>query len=726
MLRLGRARRRDLRDHFARTVADFERELPLPTADRGAPFRRLLCDTAAYIALPYEAVEVGPAREFPERQIAGTPVDPVDFLLGRIARGGSAIVVGDPGSGKTLVAALTFATLADEYVRTRGRTVLPVFIRLNSLDGTDRHEPGEPLDRILALLPEPLRSLGAGRVRLLLDHGRIAFVLDGLDELPSTLGSSRVSRRMLAGLDQLLAQPSLVTCREAFHDLYVDTDGGFRGIGVEVRLLPFGYHQQVIPFVQKYCETSLRPQLCATTLDVLRSNERLSETLSRPLMLRMTIDVLVYELDQDENFASRVLLTGSDHTSAEIYERYILSWIRREHRKADRPVLRPLEKVSLVESIAWKIFGNPVKRDAGYGSFELTDLLIDREDLVAVAGQWMDRQPPGLAAGWTLGAIVTELENRTFLIMSERADTYRFAHKSFFEYLLARHVHNGLSRGGSTEAGVLELLGPPLPDEVIDFLRELLHWSRVRTDEANGRENAEAALLGVLRDGEHSDRTMMARQQAANLLPIVATARTRHYLRTEIAPTQHPFIRRAIAVGEALHHADASLLNDFVTEMQVDPTARSFHMGYNRIYYGDQPLSSTDFTDDGAADCSRFFRACVRHVELDSYRHLRTMALATVRLMLLEPARRALLCEREEPALLRLRAACAVPDDALGAAYDRERRALAEQIDRVLDSRRPGFVKQQTSRDTGSQVQRLLPQGAEEEVDRLRPAGEEH
>jgi len=285
--------------------------------------------------------------------------------------------------------------------------------------------------------------------------------------------------------------------------------------------------------------------------------------------------------------------------------------------------------------------------------------------------------------------VVAEIEERTFLIVTEQSDTYRFAHKSFFEYMVAKHVYNELAQNDARASALVELMCMPFPDEIIDFLRELLHQCRTPEETPQRRRNVERSLLVVLEAGAGDPDALMARQQAANLLPIVATHATRQYLRQVATSDDHPFIRRAIAVGEALHHQDPEFLNEFVSSLDTDERARNFHMGYNRIYYGDQPLSKTLFEDDGSPVCSRFFRACIRHLELDRYRYIRTMALATIRLMLNDPLRRAELVSQETERLKRVRQICEDPDPALGLVYERERIALAACIDEIMSDQEP-------------------------------------
>jgi hypothetical protein len=607
------------------------------------------------------------------------PEDPVALLTSLLAAKCSAIVIGEPGTGKTLVSVLTFAALADEFRETRGRSLIPILVRLNALEIADNSQEGRTRS-IVELMPAQLSRLGNDRLQRLADSGRLCFVLDGLDELATARAPRHAVPPLPHELTTFLEYPCVVTCREAFHSLYVDSDRISRAFECQIQLLSLTYDAQVVPFVTRYCAALGRAAFVASILGAVQANPRLGDLLSRPLMLRMTTEVLCYELERGEQgLGERIRLTGSDYLSAEIYDRYVVTWIKREQSKEVSPQLEPFEKISLIEAVAWRIFADAVRGDTGYGSFELTDLLIDRAALLEVVNQWL----AGRAINAATDAVLSEIEDRTFLIVSERGDTFRFAHKSFFEYLLARYVYDSLATETNDSTAVRALLSSPFPDEVIDFLRELLHFAKTHNEDPRRRRRIEDSLLRLLQTSDKSEETLMSRQQAANLLPIVATPPTRAYLCDVVAPGEHPFIRRAIAVGEALHHSNPRLLNGFVDELGQSSVARDFHMGYNRIYYGDQPLSRSSFLDDGAPECVRFFRACIRHAEIERYRHIRTMALASVRLMLQSPRRRTLLIQQEADGLRRLREICDREDNELGTQYDRERHALAALIDEV-------------------------------------------
>lgn len=684
-LRLSWRERRAVIAYFDATVTEFLKELPLPASLAEEKLAEKIRSKSAYVPVPYRAFASRPNKAMPGREIAPRPTDPMNMLIDLLQKEQSAIVLGDPGSGKTLLAMLTFAELADRYKKSRGKGLLPIFLRLSNMQSSG--PSGSTPPSVKDLMPEALQGLRNSTLDRLLAVRHACIVLDGLDELPTTRSTrNSTTSRMPNELILLLRNLTVITCREAFHTLYVDTDKVASSLGTELELLPLTYQGEVVPFTRQYCTTLGKPDLAAVVLKILEQNASLAETLSRPLMLRMTIDVLAFELEHgDMRVAERMLLTGSDYLNADIYERYVKSWIIREHRKADSAQLTPFQKLDLIEAIAWQIFCNPVRTDTGYGSFELVDLTIDEATLVATIDNWIRANTDLTSPRFRRSSLIAEIEERTFLIVSERTNTYRFAHKSFFEYMVARHVYDELAKRHQDAANLVNLLSMPFPDEIIDFIRELLHWSKTPEEVPSRRRNVEESLVDVLLVDDRSDSSLMARQQAANLLPIVATAETQDFLRGVVVSDDHPFIRRAIAVGEALHHQDPEFLDKFVASLDSDKRAASFHMGYNRIYYGDQPLSRTVFEDDGRAECSRFFRACIRHLQLERYRYIRTMALATIRLMMQNPARRALLIEKEADSLRWLvEDVCSRPDPELGPVYEYERVRLLACINEAL------------------------------------------
>ncbi|BCL33427.1 hypothetical protein ACFFS2_39280 [Streptomyces aurantiacus] len=118
------------------------------------------------------------------------------------------VVLGEPGAGKTVVALLlTLGLLAE---REQGGTV-PVLLPVSSWDPVR-----EPLDGwVVRTLASAYYNGRAEIPRLLLDHGLLLPVLDGLDEIPEAARRSAVrTANQAIGTER----PIVVTCRAAEYE----------------------------------------------------------------------------------------------------------------------------------------------------------------------------------------------------------------------------------------------------------------------------------------------------------------------------------------------------------------------------------------------------------------------------------------------------------------------------------------------------------------------------
>src|SRR3954447_8338770 len=149
--RLSRTQRRDVTRYFNRVVQEFERELPLPVAEKSGSLAQDVRHRAAYVSPPFRVYASGLSRELTQPEIDVGTLDSVQFATERLDKGESLTLIGGPGSGKTLLGVLIFATLADNYISSRGREPLPVFVRLNTLGARDGGTTRDPLEDVLAL-----------------------------------------------------------------------------------------------------------------------------------------------------------------------------------------------------------------------------------------------------------------------------------------------------------------------------------------------------------------------------------------------------------------------------------------------------------------------------------------------------------------------------------------------------------------------------------------------
>lgn len=554
------------------------------------------------------------------------------------------LLLGEPGVGKTLTCRLVHHTLATGYIRDPSNAPLPLHVRLGDLreafdtadglaDVTDNSLIAATLHVVVGLS----ETLPVHRLQMLLDQRSVVLILDGLDELPGERGA--MNDALPRKLEQMLRLPLLLSSRSAFFDLYVDDarEDEFDTI-LSVREIEFATNGK--KFVQQYCA-----RFGLTSADrliaMIEDSETFRDVVSRPLMLFMATDVLAPAIARGDMEAVR---SGYGAWSgAQVYQMYIDKWLALERGKGARVPAEDMQ--DLCEAVAWAIFIAAYEGGRPFGQFEnVRDLVISRENLHDVVTEWCSRQHADVRE------VFEEARTKSFLIRSDGVDRYRFAHKSFFEFFAARHVVTAFARKSFTVDAAVDALSRPLPDEVINFIRRLLE--RMHADSAPDSAAVRRTMFAVLdatvgaTDGHH----LMARQQAANLLPLVlrdspkGIARLRAFHAAEL----HPFVRRAVAVGFALHLDDGSLIDILVSELDTDPDALAFHMGYNRIYYGDQRPDGDDWRDDGGARCSGFFRATLRQLGIEAYRFIWPMAAYTARALLTDPARLAHLEEHTD------------------------------------------------------------------------------
>ncbi|MFL6053076.1 MAG: NACHT domain-containing protein, partial [Actinoallomurus sp.] len=580
--KFGLAERRSLRAYHASEIGRLNARLPLIEAKSHRDHERGLREGHGFIEPDFSVVgEIERGQRI------------VDVATEALLSEKSIMLLGEPGSGKSLTAGLIFARLADRFSTAPRKVPCPILLHLNTLTSgwpvghgtlSRAEEQAAWLRKQVApdvMLPDQRR------LARLIAAGRILLICDGLDEIPTMRSPQLLANVLPDELVELFRLPTLLTCRTAFHSIYVDATaltGSFAG---SIELLPLRFEEQGVPFLRLYAQGRGTPELADMLIKVMRANPHLKDTVARPLVLRMAAEVLS-DLVLDSGSADSYLAVGHGNETSAIYSRYVDKWLQREQGK-QAAILNWWQKRDLIDCIAWRIFCKSLASGRGWGHFEIKDLLIEAGELRETASGWL---AANMLADCPVDGVCREIAHRSFLIISEDRRRYRFVHKSFFEFCAARHVVRCLDeRRTENRSGCAELLRHPLPDEVIDFIRELLSSLRDRQDERKAIEETFIAIL-TSADINESAGNLMAAQQAANLLPIVASLETMTRLRSGDLRQGHPFLQRAIAVADALHHDRHELLDEFVARMETDREAEAFHMGYNRIYYGDQSFGT--------------------------------------------------------------------------------------------------------------------------------------
>lgn len=391
-------------------------------------------------------------------------------LLEAVNQYRTVILLGEPGSGKSTALAHCAGQLADTQER------LPVLIPLRRYELDE--DPIEFIRRTWALAlqdhlretigarevePVPLHNVSeaveplASRLEHLMVHGRLLFLLDGLNEIPNlSQNDSRISR-LATFLEQALAQnnQSVVACRVLD---YAALRRPLERLLQQVTLEPLD-DQRIDSFLQNY----LAAEKAAVLYDWLsRREQRATLELSRaPFFLRLV--AFLYEIE------------GKPPTRRlELLDRYIHVAVRREQERErqDWPpvlLLQPLAEMALV--------------------MQERDKLEIWED--EVRSEYLSAFPEG---GARVALKVAEGAGLLRLVATtdQRGGRIRFAHQLWQQYLVSRALVRKANYNGQV---LYELLKSHLLD---DHWREVVVLSAVMLDNST-------SLIMKLREANLSD-----------------------------------------------------------------------------------------------------------------------------------------------------------------------------------------------------------------------------
>jgi WD40 repeat protein len=348
-------------------------------------------------------------------------------------------------------------------------------------------EQREPIDALLlAAGRDPASLPDRAALSLLLSEGELIACFDGFDEMVTRLGFHEVPERLAALLE--VANDGgklLVASRDSYfssadaiaRDMQqAQTRSRTRG-HVHVHLQPFGA-AQVDDVIRQFIKDAARQ---AQVREKIRSTYDLEDLVQTPMLLSMVLQT-IDELDP-----------GVRVGSANVYERY-LDRVLAHADVGDPELFSPEQKRAFAEVLAAELWRS------GETSLNWTQL---HKSVMATLYDVLPTAPP--EAG------LLEIQNGTFFVC-EGEDRFRFAHKSFLEFFVAKGLLAGLERNPEqvldtarltpeVAAFVAELLrvrGTDKDDPAVQSLQRWLVGGREGRLEASVRAAANA--LRLLRD----------------------------------------------------------------------------------------------------------------------------------------------------------------------------------------------------------------------------------
>jgi WD40 repeat protein len=474
--------------------------------------------------------EVNGRFEEPFARVNGGERRPVLAVLDEwiLSTDQTALLLGEFGSGKSTALAVWAARQWQQESGPR-----PILVNLAGASPT-RDAEGLLLDAAGAQDTPANRAA----LRLFVRYRFVVPCFDGFDEIATRLGAADLAGRLSALLEIARGGSGqvLVSCRNNYFQtdaqLNATTERALvQALGstdrmwrIEVDLFDA---RQVEELVRKVCET---PEEAEKALGQIAQTYDLQDLVKRPLLLGMVLATL----DRLEPAAA----VGT----ADLYEAYMRRWLD-QTRLGDPECFSDEQKIEFAEALADQLWRS--------GQPSCTWQELQASVRARLARHLPDDIPPAAA--------FQEIQGGAFFA-HEGEDRYRFAHKSFLEYFLARGLVRTLperpadvlatrpiTREVAAFVGeVLRREGNPKQSRAVQAVRESLKGSRVEY-EAGAHEleriapvaaNALRLLLGLSRWSKDRD----------GWIPEKADLR-----RVELAGED---LQSAMLVGARLEHAN--------------------------------------------------------------------------------------------------------------------------------------------------------------------------
>ncbi|WP_437299721.1 pentapeptide repeat-containing protein [Sorangium sp. So ce426] len=368
----------------------------------------------------------------------------------------TALVLGEFGLGKSTA----LAVWADRRWES-GATPLPLLV---NLAGASPSASAEQLLLQAAGLEDAPENRAA--VRLLTRHHLLVPCFDGFDEMATRLEAAELAGR-LSGLLEIAAGGGkvIVSSRDNYFPSQAHLTTTTESALSQALGAPAGIRRVVVqPFTDDHVRElvrQIRGEGGATAaLSRIAGIYDLKDLVHRPLLLGMVLATL------DD------LSPGAQVGRADLYEAYLKRWLDNT-RKDDPECFTDEQKKEFAEALAEQLWRS--------GKATCTWQALQS----SVRARLFPLLPEGM--GMPPGAAFLEIQGGAFFVRDDE-DRYRFAHKSFLEYFLARALVATLP-----ERPEEALRTRPITQEVAAFVGEIL-----RADGEPRRASAVRAVQSFL------------------------------------------------------------------------------------------------------------------------------------------------------------------------------------------------------------------------------------
>jgi predicted NACHT family NTPase len=329
-------------------------------------------------------------------------------------------ILGDFGTGKTITCQKICYNLSKNYLQQRS-TIIPIYIQLRDFSG--RIDFRDMIESYITKRRIPfLRFSDFFRS---LKEGKILMILDGFDEMVSNTDYD-VTMHNLRELNKTVLPRSkvILTARTHFFKSRVVEKELLKVEGIENRLIGAitSIPNSKIIYLQPFTKNDIEKYLKSVFQDnwniylrQIQSIYNLMDLSHTPILLNIIVKTLPV-----------IIKVGDTINTSILYEIYTNFWVDREDWR--RQILSKNEKNAFMEELAYKMYVNQ-KMNIHYS--ELPEEITQRCNSIDITN-------PN-----DIEKIDNDIRTCSFLIRDDNGN-YRFVHKSFMEYFVAKKVKNDI------------------------------------------------------------------------------------------------------------------------------------------------------------------------------------------------------------------------------------------------------------------------------------------
>lgn len=357
------------------------------------------------------------------------------------------LILGDLGTGKTSLLTTLCYKISKMYLNSSAENIIPLYFPLKE------YSPDIMIfeDFIEKILTQKYNlKISYEKIIELMKEQTFVFLFDGFDEI-NCVPTVQNLKKNLMNIIKFANFPSkiILTCRTHFfktHEKIImmfSSQGFFPKPKFRILTLQSFSKKQI----SKLLESRLKnPNLA---WEKIKNKYDLKDLSSRPLLLDMIIQTYDKLFEEEEKISS-----------ARLYEKYTNIWINREIEKS--PITLK-QKENFMQLLAYQMYTrlNAIESYTIHHS-EISDLLHK-----------LKLNPKDLAI------LDNDIRTCSFLHRYENGD-YRFVHKSFMEFFVAKKIISEIKENNPEMYGV-----PLISHQIAIFINDILRMNKKSTELVN-------------------------------------------------------------------------------------------------------------------------------------------------------------------------------------------------------------------------------------------------